>query len=122
MFFDSPAYLVFLVVVVAVYWRLSWRPQNGLLLAASYFFYGWWDQRFLILMAASTLADFFISHQIAASTDDRRRRFLLTASMLLNFGFLGFFKYFNFFVDSAAHVLEAVHFHANMTLLQVVLL
>ena len=122
MFFDSPAYLVFLVVVVAVYWRLSWRPQNGLLLAASYFFYGWWDQRFLILMAASTLADFFISHQIAASTDDRRRRFLLTASMLLNFGFLGFFKYFNFFVDSVAVGLHALGVsHVPTTVLRVLL-
>jgi alginate O-acetyltransferase complex protein AlgI len=122
MFFDSPAYLVFLVVVVAVYWRLSWRPQNGLLLAASYFFYGWWDQRFLILMAASTLADFFISHQIAASTDARRRRFLLTASLLLNFGFLGFFKYFNFFVDSVAVGLHALGVsHVPTTVLRILL-
>jgi hypothetical protein len=58
MFFDSTAYIVFLVLVVLVYWKLGFRKQNYLLLAASYFFYGWWDWRCLLLMAGSTLVDF----------------------------------------------------------------
>ena len=54
MLFDSPIYLIFLMVVVLVYWRLTHRVQNILLLIASYIFYGWWDWRFLGLMIAST--------------------------------------------------------------------
>ena len=101
MLFDSPAYFIFLVAVVCLYWRLKWRPQNALLLGASYFFYGWWDWRFLLLMMGSTIIDFLIAKQIAAAPDgSRRRRMLLIVSLCVNFGILGFFKYFNFFIDS----------------------
>src|SRR5579863_5704609 len=100
MYFDSTVYIVFLTLVVLVYWRLPFRAQNLFLLAASYFFYGWWDWRFLLLMGTSTVVDYYASRWMAASTDDGRRRLLLAVSVALNFGFLGFFKYFNFFVDS----------------------
>lgn len=104
MFFDSTIYLVFLALTVFVYWRLPFRPQNYFLLAASYFFYGWWDWRFLGLMAGSTLLDFAIAKRIHASNDDAARKRLLILSLAANFSVLGFFKYFNFFIDSFAHV------------------
>ena len=99
MLFDSPSYFIFLIAVVCLYWRLKWRPQNALLLCASYFFYGWWDWRFLLLMIASTVIDFVIAKQIAKAPEGRRRA-LLIVSLTLNFAILGFFKYFNFFIDS----------------------
>lgn len=111
MLFDSPVFFLFLTIVVAVYWRLPWRKQNIFLLVASYFFYGWWDWRFLFLMAASTWFDYIIARKIASSTDPRLRRFLLTISLVLNFSFLGLFKYFNFFVDSAAAGLQVLGIH-----------
>src|SRR5690242_2470158 len=104
MLFDSTAYILFLVLAVVIYWRLPFRKQNYMLLAASYFFYGWWDWRFLFLMAGSTLVDYFVARKIASASDERTRRFLLYFSLILNFSFLGVFKYFNFFVDSAAHL------------------
>ena len=99
MFFDSTAYVVFLTLVVLLYWRLPFRFQNYFLLAASYFFYGWWDWRFLFLMAASTLVDFFVARAIGTSTNEKHRKRLLIFSLVLNFAFLGVFKYFNFFVE-----------------------
>jgi alginate O-acetyltransferase complex protein AlgI len=104
MLFDSTAYVLFLILVVLIYWRLPFRQQNYFLLAASYCFYGWWDWRFLILMAGSTLVDYLVARKIAATSDQRTRRLLLLFSLVLNFSFLGVFKYFNFFVDSAAHL------------------
>src|SRR5690349_16415561 len=104
MLFDSTAYILFLVLAVVIYWRLPFRKQNYMLLAASYFFYGWWDWRFLFLMAGSTLVDYFVARKIASASDERTRRFLLYFSLILNFSFLGVFKYFNFFVDSATHL------------------
>src|SRR5215472_14935615 len=104
MLFDSAAYILFLILVVVLYWRLPFRKQNYLLLAASYFFYGWWDWRFLFLMAGSTLVDYLVARKIAASADERMSRYLLYFSLILNFSFLGVFKYFNFFVDSTAHL------------------
>src|SRR6516165_6644249 len=102
--FDSTAYAVFLVLVVVIYWRLRFRAQNGLLLAASYFFYGWWDWRFLFLMAGSTLVDYWVARKIGSSSNEGVRRCFLILSLVLNFTFLGVFKYFNFFIDSFAQV------------------
>jgi len=110
-FFDTPIYFLFLTLVVLVYWCLGWRRQNVLLLAASYVFYGWWDPRFLGLIALSTVVDFSCARAIANTSDARRRKALLTISLVINFGFLATFKYFNFFMDSFAVVLEALGFH-----------
>lgn len=111
MVFDSAIYTIFLTFTVFVYWRLRWRNQNRLLLAASYFFYGWWDWRFLLLMIGSTWVDYMIGRQLGSTSETRKRKTLLTISLLLNFGFLGYFKYFNFFIDSFAHVTNGLGMH-----------
>src|SRR5271156_5566486 len=102
MLLDSAIYMVFLALVVAIYWSLHRRGQNLLLLAASYFFYAWWDWRFLLLMVASTSVDYWVARQLDRSTNLRTRKTLLFASLALNFCFFGYFKYFNFFLDSFA--------------------
>jgi alginate O-acetyltransferase complex protein AlgI len=114
-FFDTPIYIVFLTLVVLTYWRLGWRRQNHMLLLASYVFYGWWDPRFLGLIAASTIVDFYCAKAIARTDDGPRRKLLLTISLVINFGFLGAFKYFNFFIDSFATALQALGFHHTPT-------
>src|SRR5579862_1952219 len=105
MWFDTPAYALFLILVVVVYWRLGRKNQNIFLLAASYFFYGWWDYRFLLLMIGSTTIDFFIARSIQRSNVQSTRRTLFVLSLVVNFAILGLFKYFNFFSDSLTHVL-----------------
>jgi alginate O-acetyltransferase complex protein AlgI len=119
--FDSPIYFLFLIIVVLVYWRLPWRKQNWMLLAASYFFYGWWDWRFLGLMMLSTTLDYFIAFRIAGAGDPRRRKTFLILSLVLNFTFLGFFKYFNFFTDSLVAAAAAFGLHLSAPLLRVLL-
>ena len=110
MLFETPVYFVFLGLVVILYWRLNWRTQNALLLAASYFFYGWWDWRFLLLMIASTVIDYAIAKRIEDVSSSSSRKSLLIASLAINFSILGFFKYFNFFLDSASRMLGAAGF------------
>jgi alginate O-acetyltransferase complex protein AlgI len=111
MLFDTPVYFIFLALVVGLYWRLTWRNQNAFLLAASYFFYGWWDWRFLLLMMASTAIDYLIARKIEDTSDPVGRKRLLTISLCVNFAILGFFKYFNFFLDSTARSLELLGVH-----------
>src|SRR2546427_742651 len=111
MLFDSPVYFVFLIAIVLAYWRLSHQAQNTLLLVASYFFYGWWDWRFLALMIGSTTMDFVIAQKIALGRSRPNRKKWFIFSLALNFGILGVFKYFNFFVDSFSSALSIVGIH-----------
>lgn len=111
MLFDSPVYFVFLIPVVLLYRRLSHRAQNAFLLLASYFFYGWWDWRFLALMLGSTAMDFLIAQKVSPDSTGANRKKWFIFSLALNFGILGVFKYFNFFVDSATDALNALGIH-----------
>jgi D-alanyl-lipoteichoic acid acyltransferase DltB (MBOAT superfamily) len=111
MLFDSPAYFLFLIPVVLLYWRLSHRAQNIFLLLASYFFYGWWDWRFLALMVASTTVDFLIARRISPSGTDRHRKKWLILSLVWNFTILAVFKYFDFFAGSFVDSLNRLGFH-----------
>ena len=103
MLFNSLDFAVFLPVVFVLYWFVlndNIRLQNALIVVASYFFYGWWDWRFLFLIFLSTIVDFFIAQVISAQPRTRNRRLLLLGSLILNLGVLGFFKYYNFFLEN----------------------
>ncbi|MCB0665110.1 MAG: MBOAT family protein [Saprospiraceae bacterium] len=109
MLFNSAEFLFFLPIVFILYWFVfnkSLKGQNILILVSSYVFYGWWDWRFLSLIAFSTLVDFIVGIQIHHSASSRRRRTYLWISLLVNLGMLGFFKYFNFFVESWIEMLH----------------
>lgn len=105
MLFNTLDFALFFLVVYSAYLRLPHRGQNVLLLIASYFFYGSWDWRFLSLIVISTLVDFWAAARIQTSESQTRRKLYLSASIVTNLVILGFFKYFNFFVDSAAVLL-----------------
>jgi alginate O-acetyltransferase complex protein AlgI len=122
--FNSFAFAVFLPIIFALYWSLSahrLRQQNALLLVASYVFYGWWDWRFLLLIVASSLVDFLVGMGLGREYSTAARKALLSLSIGTNLAILGFFKYFNFFVDSAADLLTQFGFHASPFTLQVIL-
>ena len=105
MLFNSIEFFIFLPIVFTLFWSIqsySLRAGNCILLGASYLFYGWWDWRFLSLIAISSLADFLIGQGIASIQTERARRGLVFVSLLVNLGILGFFKYFNFFIDSSS--------------------
>jgi len=102
--FNSLEFLLFLPTVFVLYWfvfKKSLRIQNLLVIVASYIFYGWWDWRFLFLIAFSTMLDFYVGQAIHKHRDDKKKAKLwLWVSVICNVGLLGFFKYYNFFVDS----------------------
>ena len=119
MIFHSLDFLVFFLLVVAAYWGLGHRAQNVLLLAASYFFYGYVHPWFLILIATSTVIDYASARGMERRPD--RRRWFMAASIVSNFGMLGFFKYFNFFVDNVHAVLAAAGADVALPTLRVLL-
>jgi len=103
MLFNSLDFFIFLPIVFVLYWgvfKKNIQFQNTFLLAASYLFYGLWDWRFLFLILGSTLVDYFVGLAIDKSDAKKRKKGWLWISILFNIGLLGFFKYYNFFVDS----------------------
>ena len=103
MLFNSLEFAFFLPLVFIVYWFVtnkSLKIQNAFLLISSYFFYGWWDWRFLSLIVFSSIIDFMVGLGLANTEQKKKRKLLLATSIVVNLGFLGFFKYFNFFAES----------------------
>jgi D-alanyl-lipoteichoic acid acyltransferase DltB (MBOAT superfamily) len=103
MLFNSLEFAIFLPIVFSLYWFLTnknLKLQNLLLLFSSYFFYGWWDWRFLILIVFSSSIDYMVGLKLQTSEKESTRKQLLFLSLFINLGFLGFFKYFNFFSES----------------------
>jgi D-alanyl-lipoteichoic acid acyltransferase DltB (MBOAT superfamily) len=118
MLFNSFEFLAFLPTVFILYWFVvnrSLKLQNILLLIASYIFYGWWDYRFLALIALSTLIDYAIGLLISKSENDKSRKLLVTVSVIANLTILGFFKYFNFFIDSWQEILQSFGYQSEHT-------
>ena len=103
MLFNSIDFAIFLPIVFILYWFVTnknLKLQNFLIVAASYLFYGWWDWRFLSLILFSTVVDYTIGRKLRMEENQTKRKILLWTSILVNLGFLGFFKYYNFFLDN----------------------
>ena len=103
MLFNSIDFAIFLPVVFIIYWFATnnhLKVQNTLLLIASYIFYGWWDWRFLSLIVFSSFVDYFVGIGLSKTNGKQKRLLLLLTSIFVNLGFLGFFKFYNFFLES----------------------
>ena len=103
MLFNSIDFAFFFPIVFILYWFITQKNlkiQNLLILVASYIFYGWWDWKFLSLLFFSTFADYFIGIGLNNNENQKTRKLLLWLSISINLGFLGFFKYYNFFIEN----------------------
>ncbi len=125
MLFNSLDFFIFLPIVFILYWFIFYKKlqiQNFYILAASYIFYGLWDWRFLFLILASTLVDFFIGQAIHNNDAKRKKKMCLWVSIIFNIGLLGFFKYYNFFIDSWGDFLTVFGYELKNTwTLQIIL-
>ncbi len=124
MLFNSFEFAIFLPIVFLLYWLVTARnliAQNVLLLAASFVFYGFWDYRFLLLLCFSTVLDFVSGLQMHAASNEKKRRVWFWLSIALNLGFLGFFKYYNFFINSFIDAFASLGIHLNAASISIIL-
>ncbi len=123
MLFNSFVFPCFFLIVWGLYLCLKHRPQNVMLLVASYVFYGWWDWRFLSLLFISTITDYFIALAMGNRDESRNpwRKSLLILSLTTSLGILGFFKYFNFFMDSFAQMVTPLGWQPDFVTLNILL-
>ncbi|MFY0599381.1 MAG: MBOAT family protein [Cyclobacteriaceae bacterium] len=123
MLFNSFEFAVFLPVVFFLFWFVckTQKARITLLLISSYFFYGWWDWRFLSLISISSLFDFLIGRKLHSTSSERKRKYLLLTSLVINIGVLGYFKYYNFFIESFVESISFFGFSARSSQLSIVL-
>ncbi|MBK9253799.1 MAG: MBOAT family protein [Proteobacteria bacterium] len=91
------------------------------MLVASYVFYGYWDWKFLGLLFAATLVDYYVSTRMADTQSKSRRRRLIVLSVVANLTFLGFFKYYGFFVRELGELLTSLGFQPHFPVLKIIL-
>ncbi len=124
MLFNSLDFAIFLPIVFILYWFVfnkSLKLQNLLVVAASYVFYGWWDWKFLTLIIFSTVIDYSIGNALTNTTALGKRKLLLWTSIIVNLGFLGFFKYFNFFIDNFRSAFSVFGYELGVDSLNIIL-
>lgn len=124
MLFNSIDFAIFLPIIFILYWFVTnknLKLQNLLIVISSYIFYGWWDWRFLSLIFFSTVIDFLIGIRLSKQENENKRKILLWTSILVNLGFLGFFKYYNFFLDNFINAFSFFGFEINANSLNIIL-
>ncbi|MFT7157288.1 MAG: alginate O-acetyltransferase complex protein AlgI [Parvicella sp.] len=123
MLFNSIDFAIFLPIVFVIYWSLvrNLKAQNIILLIASYVFYGWWDWKFLGLIFLSSVVDFFIGLLLQNEEKRVARKAYLAASLFVNLSLLGYFKYFNFFLDAFEQSFTIIGYQLDAARLDIVL-
>ena len=122
--FTSVAFFVFLALVFAIYWKIARCPlvaQNILIVLASYIFYGWWDWRFLFLINITAMWAWASGLVLDKSNNPTVRQLVVVTAVIVNFGILAMFKYYNFFCENLATILQALGFNVGFESLSIVL-
>lgn len=120
MIFSSIDYLIFFIIVLFLMIVIkSKQIKKGILLVASYYFYAYWDYRFVLLMFFMSLVNYFVGIKLERSNFQHIKKRWLIISVIFNLTILGFFKYFNFFIDNANLILK--NFHTQLPFLKIIL-
>jgi alginate O-acetyltransferase complex protein AlgI len=123
MLFPTATFAIFFLIVMPVSWLLMptvhrWRP---FIVVASYVFYAWWDWRFILLLAGCTLWNQLLAVRIHRAGVRSQQRALLWLALAGNLGVLGYFKYYDFFVNSGDNLLSTIGLDVPLSLRSIVL-
>lgn len=99
MLFDTLQFWIFFFAVLVLVAALAPSRAKVVLVVASYIFYAFWDVRFIALLGGATLLNYLFGRWIDECEGTARRRAVAVA-IAANLVVLGFFKYFNFFIES----------------------
>ncbi|GBU08117.1 O-acyltransferase [Bacteroidales bacterium] len=124
MLFNSFEFLIFLPIVFCLYWFVfqgNLGRQNLFILLASYVFYGSWSWKFLLLIAFTSFSSYASGILIERSKSQRVRYVVNASNIVINLLVLGFFKYFNFFIESFVEVFARLGVELHVHTLQIIL-
>ena len=100
LFSSIPFLYYFLPSVLILYFFVPQKLKNTVLLISSLVFYGWGEPKYVIMMVASIIIGFVSGLLIEAINEKSKKKLILTINIIINLGFLGFFKYSNFFIEN----------------------
>ncbi len=109
MLFNSVDFILFFALVFVFYWVIPNKFRWLLLLVSSYFFYMSWEPIYILLILFSTSIDYFLCRYLTASNNSRNRKIGLGLSVIMNLGLLFTFKYYHFFQEIMASILNLVN-------------
>jgi len=117
--FATLEFCLFFVVVCSAAWALRTHllARKWLLLIASYVFYAGTNTRLLVLILTSTVLNYVAGEIIERG----KKKAGLWLGLTTNLGMLGFFKYYGFFQENVARVMELIGFESILPVLEVVL-
>lgn len=121
MLFHSIDFIIFILSFIPLYFLTKGKTRLWLSLGSSYLFYGWWDYRFLLLISGLTLLNFYCGLNLTDKTKPKRNYIFLSISVISSLLILGFFKYFNFFIDNFISMLNLLGFDGNFNALRIIL-
>ncbi|MGE0194425.1 MAG: MBOAT family protein, partial [Methylocystis sp.] len=123
MLFPTLAFAIFFMLVFALAWAFASRAtsRKALLLGASYFFYGWWDWRFTALLAGSSAFNYLGGALLGKTKDENARFWIVAGAVGVNLAALGFFKYYDFFLNSLTDLLLRLGLQRDMPFLEIIL-
>ena len=103
MVFNSLIYFLFYAVVLSGYFGLrAWPIRKAFLVLASFVFYASYRPIYVFILLTPILFDFWVAQRLERMEQPAARKVFLISSLALNLGFLGYFKYTNFTLESAA--------------------
>lgn len=108
MLFSSLTFVWFFLPALALIYYLApgRKLKNAVLLIASLLFYSWGEPRYVALVLLSILFNYLFGLAIGRAGDRTGlRRAALAVCIAANLCLLGYFKYFNFFLELAYTVL-----------------
>ena len=123
MLFPTIDFAVFFGIVFLLSWLLTPFPRRWKLfmILASYVFYGWWNWHFVFLLAAATAVAQLGALALRRTDSTPYRKVALWATVAVELGLLGWFKYYGFFAVNVANALHGMGISAPLPLLQVTL-
>ncbi len=120
MLFNSFEFLLFFPIVTLIYFLLPHKFRWFHLLIASCVFYMAFIPVYILILFLTIIVD-YIAGIMIENAEGRRRKLFLAMSIVANVGILGFFKYYNFFIDNVNHVFLWTHISANIPFLKIIL-
>jgi alginate O-acetyltransferase complex protein AlgI len=120
MIFNSVTYLLFLLIVVALFWLLPRKPRLIIIFLSSIIFYGFWRVEFIPVMLLSVVTDYIAAIKISQSSKASRIKWLYF-SLCINFGLLFYFKYLLFFAENTIGLLSFFDLQPEPLLINIIL-